>query len=189
MNKDQLDNDLFSRFRKGDRQANQEIYLFYYNAIYSFANGIVRNVEEADDITSETFFKLWKQYEDFKNLTNIRAFLYLTCRNACFDYLRSLQSHKMSHQEIRYLSKEGELWSDRETFETEVLREVRLQAKRLPPRCREVFALIFFRGKKTREVAKQLGVTLATVQTHKAIAIKKLRNALIRKDLLCFGDY
>jgi RNA polymerase sigma-70 factor (ECF subfamily) len=92
----------------------------------------------------------------------------------------------MSHQEIRYLSKEGELWSDREVFETAVLKEIRLQAKRLPPRCREVFELIFFKGKKTREVAMQLGVTLATVQTHKTIAIKKLRDALIRKDLLSF---
>jgi RNA polymerase sigma-70 factor (family 1) len=184
MKKDQLDNDLFSRFRKGDRRANQELYLVYHDAIFVFASRIVRNTEEADDITSDTFNKLWDQRKDFKNLSNIRAFLYLTCRNACFDYLRSLQSHKTSHKEILYLSKEGEMPGDPGVDETEVWKEIYQQVEKLPPRCGQVFRLIFFDGKKTREVAVQLGVTLATVQTHKSIAIKKLRDALLRKDLL-----
>ncbi len=184
MKKDLLDSDLFSRFRKGDRRANQEIYLLYYDAIFVFASRIVTNTEEADDITSDTFHKLWNQRKEFKNLSNIRAFLYLTCRNACFDYLRSLQSHKTSHKEILYLSKEEEFPFGQGVDETEVWKEIDRQVEKLPPRCREVFGLIFFDGKKTREVAMQLGVTLATVQTHKSIAIKKLRNALMRKDLL-----
>jgi RNA polymerase sigma-70 factor (ECF subfamily) len=188
MNKGQADNDLISRFRTGDREALKEIYLSHYDAIFLFANRIVRNVEEANDITSDTFIKLWKQHAGFKNLPNIKAFLYLTCRNACFDHLRSRQRHNASHREIRYLSREGELWSDRELIEMEVLREIRLQVERLPPKCREVFKLIFFKRKKTREVAEQLGVSLATVQEHKSIAIKKLRNALLRKELLSLGN-
>jgi predicted DNA binding protein len=48
--------------------------------------------------------------------------------------------------------------------------------------------LIFFKRKKTREVAEQMGISLATVQEHKSIAIRKLRNALLHKDLLSFGN-
>lgn len=188
MNKDLSDNDLLTRFCTGDRQALKEIYLFHYNAIFSFACRIVRNVDEANDITSDTFIKLWKQHAGFKNLPNIRAFLYLTCRNACFDHLRSRQRHQASHKEIRYLSREGELWNDRERIEMEVLQEIGLLVETLPPKCKEVFKLIFFKRKKTREVAEQLGISLATVQEHKSIAIKKLRNALLHKDLLSFGN-
>lgn len=184
MNKSLSDHDLISRFQTGDRQALKEIYLSYYEAIFSFANCIVRNMEEANDITSDTFIKLWKQKAGFKNLLNIRSFLYLACRNACFDHLRSSRRHNASHKEIRYLSKEGEWPDDREAIERELLWEIGLQVEMLPPRCREVFELIFFKSKKTREVAEQLGLSRATVQEHKSIAIKKIRNALLQKDLL-----
>jgi len=187
MNRGQSENELISRFREGDRQALKEIYLSHYTAIFSFANRIVRNKEEANDITSDTFIKLWKQHADFKNFPNIKAFLYLTCRNACFDHLRSLRRHQSSHEELRYLSVEGESHSDREFIEMEVLVEIGLLVKTLPPRCQEVFELIFFKKKKTWEVAKELGVSLATVQGHKSIAIKKLRNALLKRDLLGFN--
>lgn len=184
MDKGQADNELIYRFRAGDRQALKEIYASYYDAIFLFANRIVRNADEANDITSDTFIKLWRQHAGFKNLPNIRAFLYLTCRNACFDLLRTRQSHQASHKEILYLSRETEMESDREIVEMEVLREIGLQVEALPPKCKEVFELIFFKQRKTREVAAQLGVSLATVQEHKSIAIKKLRIALLRKDLL-----
>jgi RNA polymerase sigma-70 factor (ECF subfamily) len=177
--------DLISRFQTGDRQALKEIYLSYYDVIFAFANRIIRNADEANDITSDTFIKLWKQHAVFKNLLNVRAFLYLACRNACFDHLRSRQRHQASHKELRYLSKEGELSNDREIIEREVLREIGLQVETLPPKCRQVFELIFIKRKKTREVAEQLGLSLATVQGHKSNAIKKLRNALLQKDLLC----
>ena len=183
MNTGQSDNGLVDRLKAGDRQALKEIYLSHYNALFFFAYRLVRNAVEANDVTSDCFVKLWRQHARFKNSANVKAFLYLTCRNACFDILRSRQSHHASHKEIRYLSREEELISDRERVQTELLKEIHLQVERLPPKCREVFKLIFFNKKKAREVAEQLGVSLSTVQGHKSSTLKKLRSALSQKDL------
>lgn len=183
MNSSRNDNDLIARFRAGDRQAFKELYLYYYNRIFFFANRLVKNADEADDITSDTFFKLWRQRASFASLSNVRAFLYMTCRNACYDYLRSRQSHHVSHEEIRYLSRQADGASEREMIEPMILREIQLLVKTLPPRCQEVFRLLFFQKKKAREVAVQLGISLSTVHAHKSSAIRKLREALSRKDL------
>jgi len=39
----------------------------------------------------------------FESLNNIRTFLFVTCRNACIDYLRFLQKQRTVHKEIQYL--------------------------------------------------------------------------------------
>jgi len=184
MNTGQSGNDLAFRLRAGDRQALKEIYLSHYNALFFFAYRLVRNVAEANDITSDCFIKLWRQHDGFENYANIRAYLYLTCRNACFDILRSRQRHNASHREIRYLSQVEELSDDREQDQVELLEEIGRQVERLPPRCREVFKMMFFNRKKAREVAEQLGISLSTVHWHKASALNKLRIALLQKDIL-----
>jgi RNA polymerase sigma-70 factor (ECF subfamily) len=178
--------DLAFRLRAGDRQALKEIYLSHYNALFFFAYRLVRDVAEANDVTSDCFIKLWRQHDRFENYANIRAYLYLTCRNACFDILRSRQRHNASHREIRYLTREEELSGDCEQDQAELLREIGRQVERLPPRCREVFKMMFFKKKKAREVAEQLGISLSTVHWHKASALNKLRIALLQKD---FPDY
>ncbi|MBN9382787.1 MAG: sigma-70 family RNA polymerase sigma factor [Chitinophagaceae bacterium] len=183
MNTGQLDNGLIVRLRAGDRQALKEIYLYHYNKLFFFAYRLVRDAADANDITSECFVKLWREHARFKNVANVRGFLYLTCRNACFDILRSRQSHMASHKEIRYLSREGELAGDGERAQVELLKEIGRQVERLPPRCREVFKLIFFNRKKAREVAELLGLSLSTVHRHRASALNKLRNVLLQKDL------
>ena len=182
MNAGQSDNGLIDRLRAGDRQALKEIYLYHYNALFFFAYRLVQNAADANDVTSECFIKLWRGHARFKNADNIKGFLYLTCRNACFDILRSRQSHNASHREIRYLSREEDLVIDGERAQVELLNEIGRQVERLPPRCREVFKLIFFNRKKAREVAELLGVSLSTVQRHRASAINKLRSALLQKD-------
>lgn len=183
MNTGPLDNGLIDELRTGDRQALKQIYLYHYNKLFFFAYRLVRNAADANDVTSESFIKLWREHARFKNAANVRGFLYLTCRNACFDILRARQSHMESHKEIRYLTREGELVSDGERAQVELLKEIVRQVERLPPRCREVFKLIFFNRKKAREVAELLGLSISTVQRHRASALNKLRNALLQKDL------
>ena len=52
------------------------------------------------------------------------------------------------------------------------------EIKRLPEKCREVFIAIVLEGLSYKEVADKLGVSVNTVKTHYARALKQLRDNL-----------
>jgi RNA polymerase sigma-70 factor (family 1) len=184
MNEIRPDNHLISRFREGDRDAFWEICQFYNNRILAFARKIMKNDADAEDIVSETFLKLWRHRQRHEVLRNVKAFLVVTTRNACIDEMRSRKRHRAAHKEIRHLSQEAEMPGDQEGMRADVINEIRLLLETLSPKRREVMRLIFFMGKKTAEVAEQLGISNATVLVHKSDAIRQLRDILRKKNLL-----
>lgn len=156
----------------------------WYSLLLFFVRDIVGSEAEAKDIVSETFLKLWSRRQQFNSLDHIRAFLYATAKNAGIDHRRSQQRHARSHEEIRYLSEEGEEGEeriDREMIDKEVFWRIRSQVESLSPRCREVFKLMFFEEMGVAEVAMRLGIRPATVQVHRNRALKLLRNSPLGK--------
>lgn len=65
------------------------IYDQYINKIYRFIFLKVNSTEIAQDLTSETFLRGWKSFENGKNIENIQAFLYRIARNLVVDFYRS----------------------------------------------------------------------------------------------------
>jgi len=184
----QPDNDDISGFIAGDRKAYEKVYKHHYLPIYNFANGIVKNDQEAKDIAMEAFIKLWGQRDKFKDRENVKAFLWVITRNACFDYLRSIRRRNASHGEILYLSKEEERMASFKSFDFELIEreviEVLSQIEALTPRCKDVVKLIFFHGMQVWEIAQQLNISPGTVRYHKTNAIKQLKNVLLKNNLL-----
>src|SRR5258706_13598450 len=118
------------RFRKGDREEFKRVYDSCYDGLYIFAYNLIRKETEAQDITTETFIKLWRLKENFESLNNIRAFLYVTSRNASIDYLRYLQKQRTVHKELLYLEEAGRDMKN-EMISAEVLGELSQKIKSL----------------------------------------------------------
>lgn len=171
------------RFRRGSRVDFKCVYETYYDALYTFAYNLVRNEAEAQDMTTETFIKLWRLHENFESLNNIKAFLYVTNRNACLDSLRFLQKQRSVHKEVLYLiGQEGDIKN--EMIDAEVFSELNQKIEGLPEKCRKIFKLIYYNNLSTAEVAEEMGISNQNVLNQKARAIHILRSGLLRKALL-----
>jgi len=59
--------------------------------LYYFAKRFVLDRQDAEDIVAESFIKLWRLRENFDNPQSIKAFLFITTRNGCLDFLRASQ--------------------------------------------------------------------------------------------------
>ena len=92
--KKRLDNKLYLSFHRGEEAAFKTIFKMFYPEIRYFTFRLTANMPEAEDITSTTFEKLFRMHKVFDNPNNIRAFLYKTARNHCFDYLRKEKTRK-----------------------------------------------------------------------------------------------
>lgn len=174
----------FKLFQKGNMDAFAVLYNFYYKPIYFFAKKFVTEHEQARDIVSESFMKLWQKHTNFASLDNVKAFLYVTTRNACMDYLRFEKRVLTGKKEILYTTEEEQRSTDFGIIDAEIIHEIYLQIENLPPQCGEVFTLSFHYNKKTEEIAEILNIAKQTVLNQKAKAVKLLRASLLKRDLL-----
>ena len=71
---------------KRDPEAFAKIYDRHVESIYRFVIIKLPRKEDAQDITAETFTRLWQHLQKHKDITNLRAFLYQIARNLVADF-------------------------------------------------------------------------------------------------------
>jgi RNA polymerase sigma-70 factor (ECF subfamily) len=171
-------------FRRGDQPSFKKVYEYFYRPLFYFASQIVVDEPEAQDIVSETFRKLWQLHENFESLVNIKAFLYITTRNNCFNFLKSGQrdrSKQLSYSLSQVKNEEAVINS---IIKTELLEEIRREIEELPEQQRIIFKLFYLESLSMDEIATRLNLRSGTVRMNKLRALKHLRNVVVKKKLL-----
>ena len=82
-----IDNELASRFLKGDRGAVGEVYLLTYRFLYFVSASILSNEEDAFDVVHELFLKSLSGFSLSKK-ESLVAYLSKTARNLSLNLLR-----------------------------------------------------------------------------------------------------
>ncbi|HWK04507.1 MAG TPA: sigma-70 family RNA polymerase sigma factor [Puia sp.] len=167
-------------FREGRALDFNYVYESYYDTIYIFAYNLIGHEADAQDITTDTFVKLWRLHANFESFQNIKAFLYITCRNGCMDYFRQIRKEREAIPEIIYLQRIDELATS-EMIDAEVFTELGKLIEKLPFKCRTIFKLIYNDNLSTSEVAGKLNISNQNVLNQKARAIHILHGALVQK--------
>lgn len=176
--------DLIRHFTAGETAAFTYVYRTFYFRVYQFARRWLPEAQDAEDITADTFVKLWDRRHNFKNLDNIGAFLHVTVRNACYDFLRhSLVKTNKQEELIRQLS-----YNDEPDFSLQEIREQFLklvydEVEKMPGKMKEIFLLSYAEGLKPAEIARRLGLSVQTVHNQKSNAVSLLRLAFNNKPL------
>ncbi len=147
-----------------------EEYITTHRAtVFRLAYSMVKNCEDADDITQEAFVKLFLSKERFAASENVKAWLIRVTINLCKDMLRSL----------RYRSR-SELCEDipcESRADLGVLEFVR----QLEPNDSAVIYLFYYEGYSVSEIARLRRTTSAAVRTRLTRARKKLREMLTKE--------
>jgi RNA polymerase sigma-70 factor (ECF subfamily) len=175
----QLDSDTLLAFTQGDKSAFSTVYNRYYDEILYFTHKLTSSKEEAEDITIEIFLKLFKIHERFTNEPNIKAFLYITARNNCLNYLRMVRQRKTDRKDFSDNESGAheieDLESQHAIIESLLIKEIYGAVEDLPERCRQVFKMIYIEGLEADVIAHQLSITTATVRSQKRHALDLLR--------------
>lgn len=81
------DNDLVIDYRNGNREAIEVLVKRYLPSIYNFVRRFVGE-EYADDVTQETFVKVWKHINRFDEKRNFKVWLFTIARHVSIDWTR-----------------------------------------------------------------------------------------------------
>jgi RNA polymerase sigma-70 factor, ECF subfamily len=172
------DDELMSRIIRRDETALNELYRRYGNAVYSLALRVTGGTEWAEEVTQDTFFKVWHQSErwDAQKGTLIVWLLTIT-RHTAIDYLRREQRkpplagipiEDMAEQLGNPSQLDDPAWQDRAMMS-------RLMAE-LPEEQAQAIRLGFYQGLSHSAIAEALNLPLGTVKTRMRLGLQKLKS-------------
>ena len=179
--------ELFASFKKGNQKAFVSIYEHYRDFIYIACYYLLKDREEAEDITLKAFTTLWKERNELKEPRHVRNYLYRISRNACLDLLkrneRRFYVYRQYQQRTLGATGTDEQLQEKERVHAEMLTRIFQTLSQLPERMRDIFILRYYGGKTVEEVAEIVGVEKRTVYNQTQNALKQLRNKLIHQFL------
>ncbi len=177
--------------QKGDRQGLRQIYEAYARYIYRIVYGILSNRENAEDVTSEFFIKLWEKADYYKPGGGHKGYLATMARNMAIDFLRKYKReeltavvHDMKMDEEEREKREASMAMSRRigeeqehSVESEVIAKINLQEilQNLKPGEQCIVNMKVLGGLTFKEIAEALAIPMGTVTWQYQNAIKKLR--------------
>lgn len=163
------------------------LFRTHYPAAVLFAQKMVKDTTIAKDIAQKVFLKIYEKRKDIKIETSFKAYLFRSIRNTALTYLKKEQTHHR-HSEAAFALKETAT-TDQYTLEyQELAKKLYDLIDELPPRCQQIFKMNRFEGKKNKEIADILGISIRTVEAQISHALKTLRKKLPKELLvLCIG--
>jgi RNA polymerase sigma-70 factor (ECF subfamily) len=162
-----------------DQHAFGQLYMAYMPNLLQFAQSIIKDRELAEEIISDVFIRIWQKREGLANIENFRLYLYTSTKNTAFNYLsRHFRKDTVSLDEMS-LQISGISYNPEQLLITsEVINRINNAIKMLPPRCKLIFKLVKEDGLKYHEIAHLLNISVKTIDSQMAIAVKKIGKAI-----------
>ncbi len=167
-----------------DQQAYAELMRLYRDSIYYMLMRMVKNKDDAEDLTLMTFGKAFRYLDKYTPQYAFSTWLYRIALNNSIDFLRVKNNMPQYFEEDLYTTSTTSIIDQSEdnlqrTPEDEVIDKQRLQLLRaavseLPERYRKVIELRYYEDLAYEEIAERLGLSLSNVK----IQIMRAKNML-----------
>jgi RNA polymerase sigma-70 factor (ECF subfamily) len=170
------EHDLITGCRKGERNAQRELYDLYSSKMYALCYRYVRNGMEAEDIMVTAFMKIFDRIDQFKGEGSFEGWMRRIMVNESLTHLRkSRNMHletdlEMADRQPRYDQHEQHLEAE----------DLINMIQELPAGYRAVFNMFAIDGYSHKEIAEQLGITESTSKSQLNRARAYLQKMLLQ---------
>ncbi len=175
------DSTLLKQFRNPDTQnfAFNLIVKKFQQMLYKHIRRMVIDHDDADDILQDTFVKIWKNLENFREDAKLSTWMYTIATNEALSFLRK--------KKMRFFLPIGDITNEltsklsnnQDLFDAD---EVQLKFQKalltLPEKQRLVFNMKYFDEMKYEEISEVLGTSVGALKTSYHIAVKKIEEIL-----------
>jgi RNA polymerase sigma-70 factor (ECF subfamily) len=160
---------LLERCRQKDTEAFTQLVTEQQDYVYTLARRVLRDPEEAAEITQDVFLHVWNGLPFFRGEARFRTWLYRIVVNHCLNRLRRVERERTTESLDERTS--GHLTDTRNDPHTEAWQQQRRElvwskVEELPERYRLVLTLFYQQDLSCAEIADLLGIPVATVKTH-----------------------
>lgn len=164
--------DLLERFASGDLEAFESLFRQHQRNVYAWIVRIVRDTGIAEDLTVETFWRIYRSRANFRPSGNFSAWARRIATNAALDQLRRNRRETELPENIPAAPRPDSAVQD------ESRRKIYEAFRRLPAKYRLVATLALIEDEPYDKIAEAAGISAALVKMRVFRAVRMLRKEL-----------
>ena len=174
--------EILTTFVKNPDQGGELLFKRYYKPLVLFADSFLTDIHFSQDIVQDVFYDFIKHHS-YRQISSetLTSYLFRCVRNACLNRLRN-RKVIMEAELLKFEAAEEEAM----TISTELITAIREAIQQLPEKTHQVIVSILIQGKKYKETAEELNVSVNTVKTLLSHGVKQLREQFPDTLLLLF---
>ena len=158
---------------KGDQSAYAELMDRYRDSIYFMMLKMVKNSDDADDLTIEAFGKAFNRLKQYSPNYAFSTWLFKIASNNCIDFIRKKRL-KMTSMDSGIKTDDGETMyidarstekdPEQEVMHSQKVKHMRELVSKLKPRYRVLVEKRYFEELSYEEISQELDLPLGTVK-------------------------
>ncbi len=164
--------ELLERFAAGDLEAFEALFRQHQKEVYAWIVRIVRDFGIAEDLTVETFWRIYKYRARFDPAGNFRAWARRIATNVALDHLKRARRERQLSDD--YPSAAG----GDPTLRSELSGQIKQAFLALPAKYRLVATLALIEDEPYNDIAAAAGISAALVKIRVFRAVRILRKKL-----------
>lgn len=170
---------LYKRAKKADKTAARELMTIFYSDVYAYLRRLSGSNENAEDLTQQTFLKVWSSLGSFAGRSTFSTWLYRIAYNTYVDWRRA------NAGQAQY--RPDQWWHEREdenpgplanAAERQLAQWLYEAVDRLDEDKRHVVHLHYYQGLSIRQTAHVLSIATSTVKYRLREVFKVLRTKI-----------
>ncbi len=164
--------ELLERFAAGDLEAFEALFRLHQKEVYAWIVRIVRDHGITEDLTVETFWRIYRSRSRFDPAGNFRAWARRIATNTALDHLRHSRRETELPEDLA-----GPATAD-PAVRREARERIRKAFQELPPKYRLVATLALIEEEPYNNIAETAGMSVALVKVRVFRAVRMLRKKL-----------
>ena len=160
------------------KPAFEDLYEEYYQPLLHYLYKKTGNMQDAEDLTSETFLYCYRSYDQYDpEKSAVSTWVYLVANSRLKNHYRDKREH-VEISELENLLPAEETDMERAAWLEQLRVFLADKLECLPERQQQIIALRFFQEKDYDEIADTLGVTAGNARVLLSRAIDRLRKEM-----------
>jgi RNA polymerase sigma-70 factor (ECF subfamily) len=154
----------------------------YFHHLVLSSLRYVNDYHKAEDIVQDVFVKVWQNFDELKQIGDLKSYLYKAVKNSSLNYIRHLKVEQKFTINSEDLHSSSEKSTEDYKIDEETHNRIHKAVNKLPAHWREAFVLSKYDNLKYHEIAREMNISPKTVEKYISKALQFLRCEL--KDLL-----
>lgn len=167
------ENELLQLISTGDNNAFTLLFNRYQNKVYSHALTFVKSSQDAEEMVTDIFLKVWNNRHDLPEIKNFKSYLFILSRNYLVSAIRKKVSSTVEVNSDDWLE---DIFQPDEQYLLKETHQLIMQGiEQLTPQQNKIFKMSRLDGLTYDEIAKALSISSRTVKFHIILALNYLR--------------
>ena len=171
---------LIERCRRGDQQAQMQVYKAYYSAMYNVSVRIVKDPYEAEDVMQESFLSAFTRIDSFKGEVTFGAWLKrIVINNSIQHYRKKIKANEVAFEKVSFRVEDQEEVAPDHALTNIKAQKVLQTMNMLKDNYRVALTLHLIEGYDYEEICEIMDISYANCRTTISRAKERLRKHLI----------